>query len=76
MKMDQTTIFIVILTLFVAACFFVNMVNVPIEGMTKAPNAPNAPNAPAASTTRRSQGLISGGFSASIGAWIQKPPCR
>jgi hypothetical protein len=23
--------------------------------------------------TRRSQGLISGGFSASIGAWIQKP---
>lgn len=43
MKMDQTTIFIVILTLFVAACFFVNMVNVPIEGMTKAPNAPKPP---------------------------------
>lgn len=31
-----------------------------------------APNAPAASTTRLSQGLISSGFSASIGAWIQK----
>jgi hypothetical protein len=35
-----------------------------------------APNAPTASTTRRSQGLISGGFSASIGAWIQKPFLR
>lgn len=35
-----------------------------------------APNAPAASTTRPSQGLISGGFSASIGAWIQKPFSR
>jgi hypothetical protein len=31
------------------------------------------PNAPAASTTRRSQGLISGGFSASVGAWLQMP---
>jgi hypothetical protein len=31
-----------------------------------------APNAPSASTTRRSEGLISGGFSASIGVLIQK----